>query len=96
MTDLQIDPASVQRVRDKAVAIESLADQGRRHAGRLTGDGFGPTDLVSRVTSFGEQWTSGLREVGEFAASIAGSLDVAENELDAADEALSATIPLTE
>jgi hypothetical protein len=96
MSDLQIDPAAVQRVRDKAVSIGALAGQGRRQVGRLTSDGLGSTDLVARVTSFGEQWAAGLREVGELATSIAESLDVAESELDDVDTALSAAVPQAE
>lgn len=96
MSDLQIDPAAVQRVRDKAVALESSATQGLRHVGRLTAVGLGPADLVARVSSFGEQWTTGLRQLGESAASVARSLEVAEHELDAVDEALSSRAPRAE
>ncbi len=96
MSDLQVNPYAVQRVRDKAIALESSATQGLREVGRLTADGLGPADLVARVASFGEQWTTALRQLGESAASIARSVEVAEQEIEAVDDALASRAPRAE
>lgn len=93
MTDLEIDPAALQAVRDKTVAIESLADRSVRQLGRLSGDGLGPASLEARAGSFGDTWSRGLEQLGVFAASVTRSLTVVEETFDIVDEGLSGSTP---
>ncbi|MCD9199854.1 hypothetical protein [Aeromicrobium wangtongii] len=96
MSDLEITPAALQGVRDKAMSIESIADRSVRQLGRLSPADVGPPDLVARVGSFGEEWIRGMRQLGVFGAEMAESLDVVDETLTAVDERLSATTPRPE
>lgn len=94
MGDLQIDATSLSQVRTKLVSIEALLDRASTRVSGVTAAAVGPPTLVSRVGTFGEDWTDALDGLSTFAESLGRSLDVAEQAMDDVDEALAGSGPV--
>ena len=94
MGDLQIDPAALAQVRTKLVSVEALLDSASTRMAGVTAAAVGPPTLVSRVGTFGEDWTDALDGLSTFAESLGRSLDVAEQAMDDLDEALAGSGPV--
>jgi len=93
MGDLQIDAASLSRVRAKLVSVESLLDRSATRVSGLSATGLGPPALVTQVGTFGEDWTDALDGLATFAESLAQSLEVAEKGFADVDDDLSGRTP---
>ncbi|KHL11251.1 UNVERIFIED_CONTAM: hypothetical protein LK11_42790 [Mumia flava] len=85
MSDLSIDGAMLVRVRSTMKQIEDLLSAPAKRMKDVDAADLGPSELVERVNAFGDEWSYGIEQLGEFSGSMVEALDAIQEAFDAAD-----------
>lgn len=84
-SDLYIDGAMLERVKNNFKHIEKLLRDPSRAMKELDANEVGPSKLEQRMDDFSDDWNYGIGQLGEFSDSVVEALQSIADAFDEAD-----------
>ncbi|MFP3117564.1 hypothetical protein [Streptomyces sp. Iso 434] len=88
MADIRVDFAALERVRSNLRHISDIMERPGREMEHVNGDSMGVIQLASRMNSFGEEWSYGIKQISKFSGSAIKSLNRIEKAFTELDDKL--------
>ncbi|MFE9249592.1 hypothetical protein [Streptomyces sp. NPDC007088] len=74
MSDLSVDYAVLNRVRNNLEHIAELMKRPGREMEQVNGDSMGVPELAGRMDDFGDEWSYGIKQLTKFSGKASQAL----------------------
>ncbi|MBF4135894.1 hypothetical protein CLM85_23210 [Streptomyces albidoflavus] len=88
MSDLSVDYAVLNRVRDNLDHISYLMTKPGREMEEVSGAAMGVPELARRMDDFGEEWTYGIKQLTKFSQKASKALLKVKKSFEELDQEL--------
>lgn len=88
MSDLYIDNAMLQRVRNNLAHIDELLAKPAKAMEAVDVRAMGASELEKRMDSFGDEWNYGIKQLQKFSRTAVKALDKIEEKFTGLDQEL--------